>query len=225
MAYSMRHHLVQPEDPDTNSPVWFNHFPELHQPTAARHLEDLLKQLSFAESQVADRETQNAILAAQLTERELQNATLETQLTELQQAQATQQAQVIALQTQLDQRHALDAERQAVFAQDCTQIADLQRQLRAVMPPDCSGEWGVHRQRGRWPVQTYTRPKQLALISSRWFTRVLLGLGLAVIISWGWSLLLGMGPVEAMVTLVPKLVVPIGTLLLGVWIWATVAEG
>jgi hypothetical protein len=175
MASMRYHHLLQPEHSYTPDVSWFSPLPDSSELTEARQrIEDLTKQRNFAESQLAARESELIHQEAELVEQH-------------QQAQAIDQAQIIALQTQLDQRLALDTERQAVFTQDRTQIANLQRQLRAVMPPDCSGEWGIHRQRGRWPVQTYTRPKQLALGSSRWFTRLLLGLSLAVIIPWAWA--------------------------------------
>jgi hypothetical protein len=213
MAYSaMRYHLPEPHI-HTSDASWFSPLPEHPQLTEARHrIQELTQQYNFAESQVAARESELIHREAELVEQH-------------QQAAAAYQAQIAELQAQINQRQALDADRQAVYRQDRAHIADLQQQLRTVMPPDCSGDWGVHRQRGRWPVQTYTWPKQLALASSRWATFALLGLGLAVIVPWGWSLLLGMGPVEAMVALVPKLVGPIGTLLLGIWLWATVAEG
>jgi hypothetical protein len=229
---SLRHNLFQTstQAKAAESPVWFTSPTDIPRFIGAGQ-DALRKQLNFAESQVADREIQYISLEAQLTEQVIENTRLKTELAELQQAQIRSQAKADRLQgpaaqdpTENAQRQARDTEYAAAYAASQTQVADRQRQLRALLPVGVSGEWGVHRQHGRWPVQTYTRPKQLALVSSRWVTRFLLGLGLAVIIPWGWSLMLGMGPVEAIVTLVPKLVGPIGTLLLGVWLWATVAE-
>jgi hypothetical protein len=228
MAYSTRYHLFEPEQhgPASDAKMWFGPLPETPHTT-----DDLTQRLNFAESQVVQRETQYTTLEAQLTDREIQLTRLKTELADLQQAHSRSQTEGLALKTE---RQAFQAERQAQAALSQTQaaeyqtvkaqVADLQRQLRALMPPDVSGEWGIHRQRGRWPVQTYAPSKQLALKSSRWLVLGLLGLGLAVIVPWGWSALVGMGPAETMVSLALKLVGPIGTLLLGVWILVMVSE-
>jgi hypothetical protein len=235
MAYSMRYHLFEPEQhgPASDTNMWFGPLPE-----TPHTIDDLTQRLNFAESQVVQRETQYTTLEAQLTDREIQITRLKAELAELQQAHSRSQTERQALKTEGQalraERQAFQAERQAQAALSQTQaaeyhtvkaqVADLQRQLRALLPSGASGEWGVHRQRGRWPVQTYTPPKRLALTSSRWLVLSLLSLGLAVILPWGWSALVGMGPAETMVSLALKLVGPIGTLLLGIWILAMVSE-
>jgi hypothetical protein len=243
---ALRYNLFQP-GPQTNAleiPALFT--PRTPIPRFIDAGQEVLrKQLNFAESQVADRETQYANLEAQLTEQVIESTRLKTALADLQQAHSRSQterqalkAERQALQTECQnlqaERQAFQAERQAQEALSQTQaaeyqtvkaqVADLQRQLRALLPAPASGEWGGHRQRGRWPVQTYALPKKVALTCSRWLGLGLLGLGLIVIISWGWSALVGMGPAETMVSLALKLVGPIGTLLLGVWILVMVSE-